>query len=502
MYLITLALIAVLACGRVVSGEAGRNATKLLLEENFVGPVAEARGDTSVLMADTPIAVRYALIFTVLDWNFWALCDPSRTALNFWGEAVYLPKAVCDAENTPGELNAYGYMRAAEAEFTVPAQKFAQVMRQEGYDPQDRSTDQTTAIGMGNYVGTRLARMLAHDGWNAQGEWSRRHNRQPFDDYTGYAPVNPVQQLRFPFRWQPLMETGPSIGRFYYQKHVIPQLGRVRPLLLSTEELVSRFVKAPYRDMNATELVGEDAEYMDELVREVVDTSANLTPQQKFLARWWENKFTSTGIFATLYMHMLQFDRKFMVRWGLGEMLAMHDATVLAWKEKRRHDAVRPKTIIQHFYKNETFEAFEPVQNEVVSMVGRDWEPLIGTQPHSEYPSASSCICTAFADHGTEMLKEYAAETGMASEPPLTYHTKFNILPLETDGIEHVLFNSLEEAGRTCGDSRLWAGVHFSPSILAGRSLGSGLGQMGYDFVKELAEGRVPSNCWWCGETS
>jgi hypothetical protein len=67
-----------------------------------------------------------------------------------------------------------------------------------------------------------------------------------------------------------------------------------------------------------------------------------------------------------------------------------HDVVLLAWKEKVRHDLIRPTSLVQALG-----------DEEVTSFAGmhkaKDWAPYIREMPHAEYPSGSGCICLAVA---------------------------------------------------------------------------------------------------------
>ena len=49
--------------------------------------------------------------------------------------------------------------------------------------------------------------------------------------------------------------------------------------------------------------------------------------------------------------------------------------------------------------------------------------------------------------------------------------------------------NSLTELSDTCGQSRLWGGMHFTASIAGSHQLCDGIGQSGYQYVVGLLNG-------------
>ena len=58
-----------------------------------------------------------------------------------------------------------------------------------------------------------------------------------------------------------------------------------------------------------------------------------------------------------------------------------------------RHDLPRPPTVITHLLGDEIVEAYAGSGQGVQSIKASEWEPFIRTMPHSEFPSASACMC-------------------------------------------------------------------------------------------------------------
>ncbi|GMH40457.1 hypothetical protein BSKO_08361 [Bryopsis sp. KO-2023] len=477
-----------------------RNASSLIPDfSDIANPATAPFAPAIFLLSETAISVRYTVQFAVVEWNGFAACDPAGKALNFWGERERLPKEVCEDDQTPGLLLAYSLARAFEKEYFEIADAYKNFMNEQGFDPEDRATDMTTAIGMGNAIGTRLAEWMAKDGWNSLGDLSRNDFRQRFEDYTGYAPVNPPWSLEYPLRWQPLVQADAKIGRFTTQTHLVPFLGRMKPLLISDAELRSRQAPMPYENMDAKELSGKDKETMDALVKDLFEVSTNLTPEQRFFAGWWDQKLLSIGQFLPFFTKSEGFDKAFHARWLLGEAMAQYDAMIVVWKEKRRIDAVRPESILANFYKDEEVTAYVPKEGKAKTIKAGDWEPIIPTQAHSEYPSASATLCTAYAGLAELMMQDHMEARNLDKEVPFVLPVSPVFSPAAVaEGVTEIRFETLKEAAESCGQSRLWAGVHFGPSVPAGEMLAEGIGQRAYDFVNKLAQGAVPENCWWC----
>jgi hypothetical protein len=94
-----------------------------------------------------------------------------------------------------------GASDAASASGFDPGAMLASV----GLDPEDASKDLATPVGIGNVAGARVTRVRGRDGMNQLGdERGRQYNKRPYEDYTGYRPVNTADKLGDPSRWQPL----------------------------------------------------------------------------------------------------------------------------------------------------------------------------------------------------------------------------------------------------------------------------------------------------------
>eukprot|EP00172_Hildenbrandia_rubra_P002849 Plantae.Rhodophyta-Hildenbrandia_rubra.ctg403.p1 GENE.Plantae.Rhodophyta-Hildenbrandia_rubra.ctg403~~Plantae.Rhodophyta-Hildenbrandia_rubra.ctg403.p1 ORF type:complete len:501 (-),score=56.32 Plantae.Rhodophyta-Hildenbrandia_rubra.ctg403:451-1953(-) len=466
----------------------------------LIGTSAAAAGaalfSPEVLEIETPIAIRYALIVSVVAYNAAAPCD--RAALSFLGEREALSQKMCADKEVIADLNVYSTLRSIELEFPEQAAAYAQVMKDNGIDPTDRSIDKNTGVGFGNAAGIRVAEWFGQDGWNSLGDKSRGNYAQPFEDFTNYKPVNsPNSQLEFSLDgWQPLTQTK-HFGRFDSQVLVVPFLGSCDPLVLTDIQVQSKRAPPPYHDINSTSLSRSDASNLDKHIAELFKIPAGLTKEQRVLARFWNNKFISVGGVAIGVLGKIQVnDALIVARWVLGEMMALHDAIIIAWKEKRRFDAVRPPTAIRDRYKGRKVRAYVPAKGKVMMVAAEDWEPLIPVQPHSEYPSASAIICGASFEHAKFIRGEALKQTNSTTAFP------FTIRPIpgavDSEGFTELSFRTFDEASESCGVSRLWASMHFSPSIPAGAALSKDTERLAYEHVRDLANGKVPSHCTRC----
>jgi PAP2 superfamily len=86
-----------------------------------------------------------------------------------------------------------------------------------------------------------------------------------------------------------------------------------------------------------------------------------------------------------------------------------------------------------------------------------DWNPLIITPPHPEYPAAHATVSMSGATILTKMLSDKVSFTDN------TYAYR---------GFKAHHFNNFTEAAREAGMSRLYGGIHYKKSIEAGFTQG------------------------------
>lgn len=463
-----------------------------------ISPAARALFPVSIRGLETPLIIRITYLFALSRYEIGAACHP--TALSFFGVKDKIPRRFC--KSLP-RLIIFSYINYRINEQQIPQQAvpYGLYLAEQGLTPFSRSTDTRTEIGWANVIAARANRYLSADGWNSLGDLSRNDFRRPYFDYTGYRPVNPAEvpsdELPRPLRWQPLTVYAGFTGNFKSQVHVAPQLARVKPLVLSKADILRRRAANPYKTSNRRKTIGKvDKARLNGFIKEYFRASRELTVPQRFAALWWDNKFFSLGTFLLYYSRVLKMDAFTEEFLFLAEMVAQHDALIVAWKEKLRHDLVRPPTIIRRLMSGKQVKAFVSEEIGVRKIDAGEFEPYVPIQPHSEFPSASAVLCSATMEYLKIGLERFVGEgvklpNFFLSAPPGRFFT----FPFT----ETVTVNlTLDEAVTDCAQSRLYAGVHFSPSIKAGVELGRGIGRKSIDQMAALVAGRVPDDCWRC----
>jgi hypothetical protein len=123
------------------------------------------------------------------------------------------------------------------------------LMRQLGYNPDDKSTDIETPTGIGNVACGAVLEFRHHDRSNqlgdmassAEGSGAKDAAASPYGDWSGYRPVNQPATVpaRFPFskplnpdHWQPLTYTD-STGNIVVQMFAGAQWCNVKPFAMA-----------------------------------------------------------------------------------------------------------------------------------------------------------------------------------------------------------------------------------------------------------------------------
>ena len=122
-----------------------------------------------------------------------------------------------------------------------------------------------------------------------------------------------------------------------------------------------------------------------------------------------------------------------------GLFITENDAAIGCFKAKYTYNMIRPVTYIQTIMKHS------------------DWNPLIITPPHPEYPAAHATVSMSGATILTKMLGNNVSFTDN------TYGYR---------GFKSHHFNNFTEAAREAGMSRLYGGIHYRKSIEAGFTQG------------------------------
>ncbi|CAM9971823.1 unnamed protein product [Ascophyllum nodosum] len=311
--------------------------------------------------------------------------------------------------------------------------------------------------------------MTENDGWSADGSANREFNRVPFSDYavtdsegnswTPYIPRNTPWEFKKKKRWQPLTEYN-GLGYISSQEHVVPFIGAT----------ARYFGFESYKDEEAfanRELDDPDYQYTNASIVVLEETRDTVGDNFKRAAiDFFDNKLGSLILLKILFFlkNANEYTPLDFYQVTVEVQLAIYNSVVLVWKEKVRHDLPRPPSVIDYKLGDKTFTTYAgPDEEEPQEIKASEWEPFIRTMPHSEFPSASACMCQAFAEQVAHFLGSDKIED--------------SIDVTELMGLEEMKgFSSWSEISEVCANSRVWGGMHFADAVPAGTELcGGGL---------------------------
>jgi hypothetical protein len=213
-----------------------------------------------------------------------------------------------------------------------------------------------------------------------------------------------------------------------------------------------------------------------------VETSANLTDEQKMIAEYWANGPHSEqppghwDLFAQFVSerdhHPVDEDVKmFFVLTN-----AIFDAGIAAWDAKRAFDSVRPETAICFLFHDRQIRSWGGRGNGTIKMDGSQWIPYqpstFPTPPFPEYISGHSTFSAAgatilalwtgseyFGDSVTFAPGASGTEPGITPAQPVTLY-----------------WQTFHDAADQAGISRRYGGIHFKRGDLVGRAVGDLVG--------------------------
>lgn len=349
-----------------------------------------------------------------------------------------------------------------------------------GLNPQDNSTDTTTAIGLGNVAGFAVALGRQNDGMNQLGtEGGRTFNPLPYSDYTGYSPINTPERLFFPSRWQPDIQRK-GLGLYKVQKFVTPQYRLVEPYSYPDPTVF----RVPFPRASRA----RNFRHYKAQADEVLEESATLTDEKKIKAELFDNKIESLGfsaVFAALSqgLSLIEF-----IQLDFLTNMAAHDAGIFVWQEKAKYDAVRPFSAINFIYRNRAVRAYAGPGQGVAMIPANQWKSYLEEADHPEYPSASTCFCSAHAEAARRFLGSDTLNWSFV-RPAGSSRVESGITPAAD---LEIVFPSWTDFVEDCGESRIWAGVHFRAAIEESKKACDRFGELATDYMDSLINGTAP----------
>jgi len=165
------------------------------------------------------------------------------------------------------------------------------------------------------------------------------------------------------------------------------------------------------------------------------------TAEQSLIARFWSDfSYTHTppghwNEIAAAVARDRGLDERDSARLFERLNVALADAAIVCWQEKYTHNFWRP----------------------ITALAGEDWQPMLNTPAHPEYPSGHS----VFSGAAAEVLADFFGGDACS----------FVVRSDSVPGVER-RFESFSAAALEIGNSRIYAGIHYRFSCEDGLALG------------------------------
>jgi len=411
-------------------------------------------------------------------FDAWAAYDP-RAVASRTGSSHRRPREEHTEERKRVAIS-YAMLEALSYVYPTDGAWIAGEMRKLGFDPAKASTDASTPEGIGTLAARGAIEARKNDGANQDGH-APGGNGEPYSDTTGYKPVNPVDQITDPDRWQPIAFDDGKGGKVT-PGYLTPHWAKVSPFAL---ERPDQFRPPPPPKVGSKELFAQ--------AEECLHVNADLTCEQKALVEFMRDGPRSTGQSG----HWLRFAQMVSKRDGndLDTDVKLYftianvalDAFIACWDAKLAYDSSRPWTLIHHYFKGKTVRAWGGPNKGAVSMQGEQWRPFSPltfiTPPFPGYVSGHSCVSGAcsralalFTGSDRFGMTETRACGALTDElgPTVT-------LPLVT-------FSSTADMA---GMSRVYGGYHIQADNVEGLKLGRTIADATWPRYRSLIDGKV-----------
>lgn len=348
-----------------------------------------------------------------------------------------------------------------------------------GLDPDDASLNAASATGVGNECAAHLLAYRHQDGSNQMGDL----HAGAYTDYTGYQPVNTLDQVVDPNRWQPLRFSN-GAGGFVAPGFIAPHWGNVRPFALANGAALRPAVGPATFPGQAYE------RQVDEILR----LNANLDDRGKAIAEYWADGPRSElppghwTLFAEVVSardrHTFSEDVKMFFILGN----AVQDAGIAVWDAKRFYDSERPITAVRFLKAGQMVRAYVPGVGRTM-IRGEQWMPYqpltFITPPFAEFPSGHS----AFSSASAEVLMRFTGSDHFGHSVTVAAGSSKVEPGIAPARPVRLVWESFSAAADEAGFSRQYGGIHFNDGDMVSRKLGRQVGAAVWDKAMEYIHG-------------
>jgi hypothetical protein len=416
----------------------------------------------------------FAILHTCM-YDAWAAYDGVAVGTRLGG-SLRRPVAERTMANKEEAVSFAAYRALIDLLPSQQAVLFDPLMDSLGFDPANTSSDVTTPAGIGNEACAAVLSFRHADGANQLGDLN---GGAPYSDYPPYyVPMNTVDTVVDPNRWQPLLNPNNTVQAF-----LAPHWGRVKGFALDPPE--------QYRpDAPAEYLTPKYQHEADDVIRQ----SARLNDRTKAIALYWAdgpNTETPPGhwnLFAQWVSlrdsHTLDQDVKLFFALGNAQL----DASIAVWECKRFFDYARPISAIQFLYAGQLIEAWAGPGLGTQLILGQNFKSYIPTPPFAEFTSGHS----AFSASSAEVLRLFTGSSAFGASHTVLAGSSFVEPGLAPAADVTLSWATFEDAANEAGVSRRYGGIHFKDGDLSSRKMGRRIGEACVKKAQTYFNGTAP----------
>jgi hypothetical protein len=342
---------------------------------------------------------------------------------------------------------------------------FAGIMNDLDYDINNNTVDQSTPAGVGNAVAIAIIEARRNDGANQYATQPGSEGIQYYD-YSGYSPVNELDNISDINRWQPKYFADGKGGRFA-PGCLTPYWQLVQPLALDS---ASEFRPDPPPMVGSGQLAEE--------LKEVVSIQENMTDYDKALVEFMRDgpqSVQQAGHWLRFAQHISRRDNHTLDEdvkmYFLVEMVAM-DAFIASWDSKMHYDYARPYQLVHEYYTGKMITGWKGEGKGFGEIDGKDWRPyspaVFLCPPFPSYTSGHSTISGGCA----EVLTLFTGSDQFGAEATILSGELTETDPQFYGDSIVLKFPTFSEAAEMAGQSRVMGGYHIQADNVAGLQLG------------------------------
>ena len=438
-----------------------------------------------------PMVARALAIVHTAAFDAWAAYDHRAVGTRF-GAALRRPPPERTLTNRTIAISYAAYRAAIDLFPGSKTTVFDPLIQSLGLDPNNKSTDPRTPVGVGNLAAAAVLEFRHSDGANQLGGYA---------DYTGYKSPNDPMDIRLPFdpqgvhdpnAWQQLRYVD-KFGNVVTPNFVGAQWQHVTPFALSSASQL-RSATGPAK-FGSSEYVAQ--------AQALLELSAGLTDEHKIIAEYWAdgpNSELPPGHWDLFAQFIARRDHHGAGEHGVDADIklffaltnAIFDASICCWDNKRVYASVRPITALRYLFHGQQVRAWGGPYRGTQMIDGATWFPYqptwFPTPPFPEYSSGHSTFSAA----GAEILRLFTRSDRFGDSVTFaagSSRTEPGAVPATDLTLRWATFSA---AADQAGLSRRYGGIHFEQGDLDARHAGRLVAQRAWARTQDYFNGREP----------